>query len=343
MILGDQTYGELETWVTETLHEPSFRAKQLFEWVMRGAESWEDMTNISKNLRARLSEQAVIDLPEIEQKYVSELDGTVKYLLRLSDGEFVETVVMHYSYGASICVSSQVGCRMGCSFCASTIGSKKRDLLPHEIVGQVIRAEKDLNLRISHVVFMGMGEPLDNMENVLIALKNMNHKSGLGISMRHITISTCGLVPNMIQLANEGLPITLAVSLHAPNDAVRTRIMPIAKAYPYDALINACKEYIKKTNRRITFEYTLIDGVNDRKEHAEELAERLSGMLCHVNLIPVNPVKERSLRRSLASNVRAFQSVLEAHHVEATVRRELGADINASCGQLRNRRDNIRG
>ena len=339
MNLGNLTIEELKS-VCADLGEPQYRAKQIFAWVAKGVESYDEMTNLGKELRSKLNEKYEIFVPEIEQKYVSELDGTVKYLLRLADGEYVETVIMNYKYGYSACVSTQIGCRMGCSFCASALTSLRRNLEPYEIIGQILRAQKDRNITVSHIVFMGMGEPLDNYDAVLKSIRLMNHPEGLGIGMRHFTISTCGLVENMVKLVNEGLPITLAVSLHAPNDAIRQRIMPIARAYSFDRILDACRTYIEKTNRRITFEYTLIDGVNDAPEHAEQLADRLHGMLCHVNLIPVNPVKERGNVRSRKENVETFLSILQRRHIEATVRRELGSDINASCGQLRNQRNN---
>lgn len=337
MNIGNYTLEEIEKICSE-LKEPKFRAKQIFSWVAKGAESFEDMTNLSKSLREKLALEYECFLPTVERKLVSKIDGTVKYLFRLADGEYLETVIMKYKYGYSACVSTQVGCRMGCSFCASTIQSLSRNLEAYEIAGQVIRAQKDLGITVSHVVFMGMGEPLDNYDAVLCAIRIMNHPDGIGIGMRHFTISTCGLVPNMVKLAEEELPITLAVSLHAPNDSVRRKIMPIAKAYAMDEVLKACRDYIEKTNRRITFEYTLISGVNDQTEHAEELANRLRGMLCHVNLIPVNPVKERGNERSGDRQVQKFLQVLKTRHIEATVRRELGSDINASCGQLRNHR-----
>ena len=341
MNLGNYTVDELEH-ILQELGEPKFRAKQIFSWIAKGAESFDDMTNIGKTLREKLFDRYAVFLPIVEQKLVSKLDGTVKYLYRLSDGEYLETVIMKYKYGYSACVSTQVGCRMGCSFCASTISSLTRNLEAFEIAGQVIRAQKDLGTTISHVVFMGMGEPLDNYDAVLRAIRIMNHPGGLGIGMRHFTISTCGLVKNMVKLAEEELPITLAVSLHAPSDDVRKRIMPIARAYSIDDVLRACRYYIEKTNRRVTFEYTLIRGVNDRAEHAEELASRLHGMLCHVNLIPVNPVAERGNERSSDRVVQEFYKVLKKRHIEATVRRELGSDISASCGQLRNRKKGMK-
>ncbi len=321
----------------EKMGEKPFRAKQIFSWIYKGVESFEDMTNLSQNLRMRLSETYKLYLPTIEQKWVSAIDGTVKYLLKMKDGEFVETVIMKYKYGYTACVSTQIGCRMGCAFCASTLHSLTRNLAPNEITGQILRAQKDMNITISHVVFMGMGEPLDNYDSVLSAIRLLNHPDGLNIGIRHFTISTCGLVKSMIQLADEEMPITLAVSLHAPHDGIRNQIMPISKAYPYGALMDACRYYTEKTNRRITFEYTLIDSLNDSEECAEKLADQLHGLLCHVNLIPINPVKERGLKRPNQVRVQKFLNVLEKRKIEATIRRELGADIDASCGQLRNR------
>lgn len=336
MNIGNYTVEELETLCRE-MGEPKFRAKQIFSWIAKGAESFQDMTNLSKPLREKLAARCGVALPAIEEKLVSRLDGTVKYLYRLEDGEYLETVIMKYKYGYTACVSTQVGCRMGCSFCASTISSLCRNLEAYEIAGQVIRAQKDLGITISHIVFMGMGEPLDNYDAVLRAVHIMNSPDGLGIGIRHFTISTCGLVKNMVKLAEEGLPLTLAVSLHAPNDTVRRSIMPIANAYSMEEVLSACRYYIQKTNRRVTFEYTLIDGVNDSEENAEELADRLHGILCHVNLIPVNRVAERANERSSDRQVQRFLQVLNKRKIEATVRRELGSDINASCGQLRNR------
>ena len=337
--LADFTYDGLEKIITD-LGEKSYRTKQVYQWLYRGIASFDEMTDVSKALREKLAGKFTVGLPEIAEKLVSKLDGTVKYLFRLSDGNFIESVVMQYHHGTSICVSSQVGCRMGCGFCASTLGGLVRNLAPSEISGQILAAQKDLNLRISNVVLMGIGEPLDNFENVLIFLKNANHKDGLGISYRGITLSTCGLADKILRLAKEKLPITLAVSLHAPNDEIRKKTMPVARRFSMDELLSAVRAYVDETGRRVTFEYALIKGVNDAPAQAEELADRLTGILCHVNLILVNPVAERSFSRGSQKDARRFMAVLEGRRVPVSMRRELGSDINASCGQLRNKHQN---
>ena len=334
--LKDLTYAELEQFLLEE-GEPKFRAKQVFSWLYKGVESLDEMTNLPKKTRERLSQKCFVSRLAIEEKYVSKIDGTVKYLFRLEDGNCIESVVMRYHHGNTICISSQVGCRMGCGFCASTIGGLCRNLKAGEIINQIIFAQKDFGERISNVVMMGIGEPLDNYDNVIRFLKNVNHPDGLGIGYRHISLSTCGVVDQIERLAEEEFPITLSISLHAPNNEIRSSIMPINKKYPIEVLISACRSYIKKTGRRISFEYALIHGVNDGDEHARELAKRLSGMLCHINLIPVNPVKERGFQRGQSAEIRHFQELLERLGMNATVRRELGSDISASCGQLRKR------
>ena len=293
------------------------------------------MTNISKELRLRLAEKCFISACEIEDKYVSSIDGTVKYLFRLYDGEYVESVVMKYKYGSTICVSSQVGCKMGCTFCASTLAGFKRNLTAGEIESQLHSAQKDLGIRISHIVMMGIGEPLDNFDNVKAFLKNVNDENGLNISMRNITLSTCGIVPKIYELMDMDLQLTLTISLHAPNDVIRSNTMPINNRYNIDELLKACIEYGKKTGRRVSFEYTLIKDVNDSEEAALELADRLRGSLCHVNLIPVNDVRERDNKRGSKADIIKFQNILKRNGINATIRRTLGADINASCGQLR--------
>lgn len=321
---------------------PKFRAGQIFEWLHKyGVSSFDEMTNLSKELRASLSNDFYIADCIIEEKYVSSIDSTVKYLFRLNDGEFIESVIMKYKYGYTICVSSQVGCKMGCKFCASTLAGFKRNLTPSEIESQIHSAQKDLGIRISHIVLMGIGEPLDNYENVIRFLYNVNDKNGLNISMRNITLSTCGIVPRMYDLLNEGLQITLTVSLHAPNDEIRSKSMPVNDKWCMDEVLNACREYVNKTGRRVSFEYTLINGVNDSNECAEELALRLKGMLCHVNLIPVNDVKERGNVRSTDEAINRFLSILKKRGINATIRRTLGSDINASCGQLRRKRTEV--
>ncbi len=269
-------------------------------------------------------------------------DETVKYLFKLYDGEYVESVIMKYKYGYTICVSSQVGCKMGCTFCASTLAGFKRNLEAGEIESQLHSAQKDLNIRISNIVLMGIGEPLDNYENVIKFLHNVNNENGLNISMRNITLSTCGIVPKIYDLMNEELPITLTISLHAPNDIIRSRTMPVNNKWGIDEVLEACREYINRTNRRVSFEYTLIHSVNDTYECAKELSERLHGMLCHVNLIPVNDVAERGNVKSSEENIYRFADVLKNNGINATIRRTLGSDINASCGQLRRKRNGVK-
>lgn len=329
------TFKQLNT-VIGGLSQPSFRAKQIYKWLHEyGCTSFDEMTNIGKDLREKVSYIYYISGCEIEQKYVSRLDGTVKYLFRLCDGEYIESVVMKYKYGYTICVSSQVGCKMGCTFCASTLAGFKRNLTAGEIESQIHAAQKDLGIRISHIVMMGIGEPLDNFDNVLSFLENVNNENGLNISMRNITVSTCGIVDRIYDLMNRNLQLTLTVSLHAPNDEIRSGTMPVNKKYPIDTLLEACREYGEKTGRRVSFEYTLIKGVNDSEDHALELARRLKGSLCHINLIPVNNVKERQNLRSSIETVMKFRNILKRNGINATIRRTLGADINASCGQLR--------
>ena len=335
MNLGDLTCGELKT-LLKDMGESAFRGEQIFRWIHKGAESFEEMTNISPKLAARLSEKGNVFLPKIYKKFVSKLDGTVKYLMELEDSNLIECVVMEYHHGTSICVSSQVGCRMGCSFCASTLNGLVRNLTPFEIEGQLLRAQKDLNVKINNIVIMGIGEPLDNYDNIIKFLENIKDEKGVGMGLRHITLSTCGLVDKMRSLANEKLPINLAVSLHAPTDEKRKALMPVAKAYSLRGLMDACDYYFEKTGRRITFEYALVKGKNATEKEARELAHLLGRRNCHVNIIPVNPVTERSNIRTSAGETEKFLKELEKHGVNATVRRELGADINASCGQLRN-------
>ncbi len=325
-----------------SLGEPKYRAEQLFSQMHKGV-SPEQMTNISKSFKQKLSEVAYFYLPTIEKKLVSAIDGTVKYLFALSDGNCVESVVMKYKHGNTICISSQVGCLMGCAFCASTIGGKVRDLAPSELLGQIIAAERDGGERISNIVMMGIGEPLDNYDNVIKFLRLVGNEKGLNIGYRHISLSTCGLVDKIALLAKEDLPITLSISLHASDDATRSSIMPINKKWNIDALLDACKDYFQKTGRRISFEYTLIAGKNDSVEAAKKLAALLNSKLrsrtetmpIHVNLIPVNEVKESGFERSAKEAVDKFAATLNKLGLRATVRRKLGADINASCGQLR--------
>ena len=338
--LKDLEYKELEDFVIG-LGEKKYRAAQLFKWLHSGVSSYDEMTDISKAFRERLKEISYVSTLVIEQKLVSGLDGTVKYLFRLPDGNSIESVVMRYKHGLTICVSSQVGCRMGCRFCASTIGGLYRSLTAGEILNQLLFAEKDLNERISNIVLMGIGEPLDNYDNIIRFLHNVNNEKGRNIGYRHITLSTCGIVPEIYRLADENLPITLTISLHAPNDRIRNSIMPISLKYSIDELIGACKYYTEKTGRRLSFEYSLISGVNDSADNARELANLVRPLAAHVNLIPVNKVEERSYRHGTKEDINAFCAILTEKGINATVRRELGSDISASCGQLRKKAANI--
>lgn len=336
--LKDFTISELEQIVSD-MGEKRFRAKQIFKWLYDGAESYEEMTNIPKRLIEELDEKYSVNNLKIEQKFVSRIDETRRYLLQLDDGNFVESVLMKYHHGYTICVSSQVGCAMGCAFCASTVGGRVRSLTSGEIIGQVMTVQKDLGQRISNIVMMGMGEPLDNFDNVMRFLENVNNPLGLNIGHRHITLSTCGLVDKIYELADRKLQITLSISLHAPNDEKRSAIMPVNKKYNIEKLLKACRYYIEQTGRRISFEYTLIRGVNDNEAEARELLKLIKGLLCHVNLIPVNEVKESGFSASDRNAVEKFRAVLEKGGISATVRREMGADISAACGQLRANRN----
>lgn len=324
---------ELKLWMKEN-KENEFRAKQVFGWIYKGISKFNEMSNIPLSLIEKLNNTFYIELPNIIHVMKSE-DDTNKFLLSYRDGNIIETVVMKYKYGYSICVSTQIGCKMGCSFCASTIGGIVRSLTSGEILAQVLVAQKHLNARISNIVLMGSGEPLDNYDNVIKFINMVNSDYGLNIGQRHITLSTCGIVPKIYELSELRLQITLAISLHAPNDNIRKSMMPIANRYSIEELINACKVYIEKTNRRITFEYALVQNKNDKKEHAEELGALLKGMLCHVNLIPVNEVEENNYKKSTSEQIYNFQKVLEGFGIETTIRREMGSDINAACGQLR--------
>jgi len=317
------------------LGEPQFRASQIFFWLQSGAETFDEMTNISKALRQKLQDKCYIASVTIERKLVSAIDGTIKYLYKLHDGEFIESVLMKYHHGYTLCASTQVGCRMGCKFCASGINGLVRNLTASEILSQIMAAQKDNSIRISNVVLMGMGEPLDNFQNTVRFLRLVSHDKGLNIGLRHISVSTSGLVNGIQELAKLNMPVTLSISLHATRDETRSAVMPVNKKFNIESLIFACKEYIKLTGRRISFEYALIENVNDTKEDAKRLAKLLKGMLCHVNLIPANPVVERDFKRPDTSRIKEFQATLEALGITATVRRTLGADINASCGQLR--------
>lgn len=315
------------------LGEPAFRAKQVFQWLHRGAVSFDDMTNLSKSLREKLSGSCYITAPAVERKQVSAQDGTIKYLWKMRDGNCIETVLMRYHHGNTVCISSQVGCRMGCAFCASTLGGKVRNLTPSEMLDQVLFTQLDSGVPISNIVLMGIGEPLDNFDTVMRFLELVNHPDGLNIGMRHISLSTCGLVEKIDKLADLRLQLTLSVSLHAPDDETRSRIMPVNKAVGVERLFKSCRQYFEKTGRRISYEYAMIDGVNDSDWQADLLAKHLKGTPGHVNLIPLNEVKESPLKPS--RRVEAFQKRLEQHGITVTVRRKLGGDIDASCGQLR--------
>ena len=321
--------------VLKQLNQPAFRAKQVYTWLHKGVRSYEEMTNLPKALRDTLEAQYPLCPPEVVRKQESRKDGTIKYLWKLSDGNCVETVLMRYHYGNTVCISTEVGCRMGCAFCASTLGGLVRRLEPREMLEQVLFTQVDSGQPISHIVLMGIGEPLDNFDNVLRFLELVNSPDGMNISMRHISLSTCGLVPKIDALAEKKLQLTLSVSLHAPNDAVRDTIMPVNKAYPIDELLAACRRYYAATNRRISFEYAMIDGVNDTPAAAKELIRRLKGLPAHMNLIPLNHVEESPLKPSSRQAVQEFQKTLEDAGIPATVLRSLGGDIDASCGQLR--------
>ncbi len=321
------------------LGQPPFRAMQVFKWLHTPVSSFEEMTNLPKALREKLRESFSLYAPAVEQKQVSRLDGTVKYLWRLRDGNHVESVVMRYEHGNTVCVSSEVGCPMGCAFCASTIGGKVRDLSASEILDQVMYAQADSGLHISNIVLMGIGEPLDNFDNVIRFLRLVNDPAGMNIGMRHISLSTCGIVEKIDKLAGLGLQLTLSVSLHAPDDETRSKIMPVNRAYNVDTLLAACRRYFEKTGRRISFEYAMIRDVNDTPYHAALLAEKLSGTGCHVNLIPLNEVPESRLHPSTPETLRRFIETLERKNINVTVRRKLGPDIEASCGQLRRERE----
>ncbi len=330
--IKSMTKEEIGAWLKE-LGEPSFRAGQVFTWLHRGAGSFDEMTDLPKKLRESLAAKARITRPAVERKQCSALDGTIKYLWRLGDGNCIETVLMRYHHGNTVCISSQVGCRMGCAFCASTLGGKVRDLTPSEMLDQVLFTQLDSGAPISNIVLMGIGEPLDNFDTVLRFLALVNHPDGLNIGMRHISLSTCGLTDKIDKLAEHQLQLTLSVSLPAPDDEPRSRIMPVHRAVGVEKLLAACRRYFERTGRRISYEYAMIDGVNDHDWQADLLAERLKGLPSHVNLIPLNEVKESPLKPS--RRVAAFQKRLEGHGITVTVRRKLGGDIDASCGQLR--------
>jgi len=333
----DYTHEQLQEWMKEN-GEPQFRADQVFDWIyVKRVKSFEDMTNLSKKLREMLSEQfEFVTLSEIT-KFESR-DGTVKFLFGLHDNHAIETVIMRHSYGNSVCVTTQVGCRIGCTFCASTLGGLKRNLTAGEIVAQVVTAQQMLdatNERVSSIVIMGSGEPFENYDATMTFLRNMIHEQGLNIGQRHITVSTSGIVPSMYKFADENTQINLALSIHAPNDKLRSKLMPVNRRFPFEDVMDACRYYLAKTGRRISFEYALIGGVNDQVEHAEELASVLKDMLCHVNLIPVNHVPERNYVRTPRNDIFEFARTLEKQGINVTIRREQGHDIAAACGQLR--------
>ena len=315
--------------------EPAFRGKQVFSWLHKGATDFAEMNNLSKPLREKLGKEFTITAPTVARKQVSRLDGTVKYLWELRDGNCIETVLMSYHHGNTVCISSEVGCPMGCKFCASTIGGLVRRLEPSELLDQVLFSQLDSGLPISNIVLMGIGEPLDNFDNVMRFLELVNSPDGMNIGMRHISLSTCGLVDKIEQLAERDLQLTLSVSLHSPDDESRSKIMPVNRRWPVDTLLSACRDYFAKTGRRISFEYTMIDGVSDSPEQAQLLAKKLAGMGAHVNMIPLNNVTESGLHTSSRQAIRRFQTILEENGVTATLRRTLGSDIDASCGQLR--------
>ena len=325
---------ELQALMKE-MGEPGFRAGQIFDWLQQGVENFDEMSNIPSKLRVKLREGYYIVTANIKKRLESDIDDTVKYLYELHDGELVESVLMKYNHGYSVCVSTQVGCRMGCSFCASGLNGLKRNLTASEILAQITKAQKDNNIRISNVVLMGMGEPMDNLDNVIRFLKLVSHEKGLNIGLRHISVSTSGVVSGIYKLMEENFPITLSISLHAPNDVIRDSMMKVNKKWNIATLIKACKDYIKVTGRRISFEYAVVDGVNNSDDNARELAKLLKGMLCHVNLIPVNPVKENTYKKPDRKKIEHFCKLLNDLGINTTIRRTLGSDIDASCGQLR--------
>ena len=321
--------------ILKELGQPAFRAKQVYTWLHKGVRSYDEMTNLPKGLRDVLSEKYPINAPKVVRKQESKKDGTIKYLWQLSDGNCVETVLMRYNYGNTVCISTEVGCAMGCAFCASTIGGLVRRLEPFEMLDEVLFTQIDSGLPISRIVLMGIGEPLDNFDNVMRFLELVNSEDGLNISMRHISLSTCGLIPKIDALAEKKLQISLAISLHGPNNEIRGKVMPVNRAYPIEDLLEACRRYFAATGRRIHFEYAMIDGVNDREEDAREILRRMKGLPAHFNLIPLNHVEESPLKPSSKAAVAKFQKILEDGGITATVRRTLGGDIDASCGQLR--------
>ena len=329
-MLPQEIEGELAA-----LGEPKYRAKQIFDWLSHGVRDFDEMTNLPKALKEKLKAEYTLYRPKVLSKQVSKLDGTIKYLWELYDGNAVETVVMSYKHGNTVCVSSQVGCRQGCAFCASTIGGLVRCLEPSEILDEVLFSQLDSGKPISNIVLMGIGEPLDNFDNVMRFLELVNHPDGMNIGMRHISLSTCGITERFDELAERNLQITLSVSLHAPDDETRSHLMPANRGRGVEQLMDSCRRYYQKTGRRISFEYAMIDGVNDTEKHAHLLAQRAKSIGAHVNLIPLNHVEERQFRPSTAGHMKAFIKILEDAGVNVTVRRKLGGDVDASCGQLR--------
>jgi len=332
--LPDMDIKELEELLLG-MGEKKFRAKQVFSWISRGVTDFDEMTDLSKELRQELKLFAFVSGLKIRKKLVSKIDETAKYLFELKDGNIIESVLMKYHHGHTVCVSSQVGCKMGCSFCASTIAGFRRNLSAGEMLEQVTAIQRDSGAKVGNIVVMGIGEPFDNYDNVIKFLRLAHEPDGLNIGYRHMTVSTCGLVPGILRLSKENMQVNLAVSLHAPNDRIRAAIMPVGRVYSIDKIIEACKIYTEKTKRRVSFEYALIEGVNDSPENARELALRLKGMLCYVNLIPVNKVEGIDYRQSDRMHVNSFARLLNDYGIDTTIRRELGSDINAACGQLR--------
>ncbi|MCI5614004.1 MAG: 23S rRNA (adenine(2503)-C(2))-methyltransferase RlmN [Agathobacter sp.] len=322
----------------QELGEPKFRGKQIYQWLhKKQVDSWDEMTNVSKSLREKLKENCTLTSLKKEAVQISKIDGTRKYLFLLEDGNVIESVLMRYKHGNSVCISSQVGCRMGCRFCASTLDGLVRGLRPSEMLDQIYQIGKDIGERISNVVVMGTGEPMDNYDNLLQFIHMLTDENGLNMSQRNLTVSTCGIVPRIRQLADEKLSITLALSLHASNQEKRKELMPVANSFEIHEVIDACKYYFEQTGRRVTFEYSLVGGVNDSEEDAKELSILIKGMNCHINLIPVNPIKERDYVSSNTQVVNAFKNKLEKNGINVTIRREMGRDIDGACGQLRKR------
>jgi 23S rRNA (adenine2503-C2)-methyltransferase len=337
--LLDLDVHDLEELLKE-MGQQKFRAKQIFKWLGRGVLSIDEMTDLSISLREELKQKTRIGSLTVLRKLVSKIDGTVKYLFQMEDGNAIEGVLMEYKHGFTVCISSQVGCKMGCGFCASTGIGFARSLSPGEMLGQVMSIQKDAGVRVGNIVIMGIGEPFDNYDNVIKFLKLAHDPDGLNIGYRHMTVSTCGLIPEIEMFTREDMPVNLSISLHAPNDAVRQTLMPISRKYAIDKLIEACKIYTEVTKRRITFEYAMIEGVNDSADNAAELAAKLRGMLCHVNLIPANRVEGTGYNHSRRQRMEEFMIILERSGIETTIRRELGSDINAACGQLRRSENN---